>query len=200
MTEHELAQILYGDGVRLRPWTRRDALEQERWPPYGDPFHSLWNIPRYYSLDNFLPSWSAQRYVWAVDDTQRHLIGRISLREIDLAQGHARLGITLGAPYTSRGLGTEALRVFLDHYFGPLDFRLMKLDVAAFNLRAVRCYERLGFHHIGEDWRSAGSDPVLRLLDEPQHALLRQYFRRNRHEYQVLFYEMELGRVTWLGK
>ncbi|MCG8349374.1 MAG: GNAT family N-acetyltransferase [Chloroflexales bacterium] len=186
--------------VWIRPWQRRDTLAQESWPSYTDPFHSLWNIPRPNNNDDDTFLWftvNEGRRVWAIEDAQAHLIGRISLREVNQDLRRARLGISLGAPYVGQGLGTEALAVFLDYYFGPLDFLAMLLDVAAFNQRAVRCYHRLGFCDVTTDWRNAGNDPSLRLLDDPRYADLQPFFRRSRHGVFVQFLEMRLQRAEW---
>jgi RimJ/RimL family protein N-acetyltransferase len=191
-------QVIYGERVRLRPWQRRDTLAQELWPRYNEPFSSLWNIPRSTSFDpDGRQGWSVQRYAWAIEDGYQRMIGRISLREIDAHESSARLGISLSQHYVSQGLGTEALAIFLDAFFGSLGYSRMYLDVAAFNLRAVRCYERLGFEYIESEWRSAGRDPSLRLLDDPRYKEYQAFFRRGRHETLVEFYEMTLSRETW---
>ncbi len=128
----------------IRPWRRHDDDQADEWPSYDDPLDSLWNLPR--QLTTGSSHWAngfesgGTRRTWAVEDLSGQLIGRISLREIDERSGVARLGITFGAPYVGRGLGTEALAAFLDSYFTDLSFRAMVLDVAAPNQRAVRCY------------------------------------------------------------
>lgn len=201
MNDEATTRVIHGPRVRLRPWQRGDTLAQELWPRYSEPFSSLWNIPRSFSHADFAGSgWSGQRYAWAVEDGARRLIGRISLREVAPADGSARLGISLAQPFVGQGLGTEALELFLDHYFGPLGFSRMCLDVAAFNRRAVRCYEQLGFSYVASEWRGAGNDPALRLLDDPRHSDVRPFFRRGRFETQVEFYEMVLERAEWRAR
>ena len=193
-------RVLVGQNVRVRPWVRTDAVAQELWPPYTEPLHSLWNLMRVDLNADYGGRMSITRYAWAVEDTLGRLIGRISLREVDDYAREARLGISLGAPYVGLGLGTEAMRVFLDYYFGEFGFERMVLDVAAFNQRAVRCYERLGFVYLDSDWRSAGNDPSLRLLSDPQYAPLTPFFRRGRFETFVEFYEMRLDRSVWIAR
>jgi RimJ/RimL family protein N-acetyltransferase len=187
--------------VRLRPWQRQDTLAQESWPRYNDPFHTLWNLPRdqdssFYD-EIFHNTSPIPRRIWAIEDRHRRLIGRISLRDIDQHARRARLGISLGAPYVGQGLGTEALILFLDYFFGQYAFLAMLLDVAAFNQRAVRCYENLGFRHVGSDWRSAGRDISLQRLNDPRYQDLQPFFRRNERSTLVQFYEMELHRDDW---
>lgn len=186
--------------VQIRPWQRPDTIAQEAWPRYDDPFATLWNLPRDHHLaddDGFHYVSSVPRRIWAIEDRQRRLIGRISLRDIEHHARRARLGISLGAPYVGQGLGTEALILFLDYFFGQYAFLAMLLDVAAFNRRAVRCYEKLGFRHIGSDWRNAGRDASLQQLNEPRYQDLMPFFRRGARGTQVQFYEMELHRDDW---
>jgi RimJ/RimL family protein N-acetyltransferase len=188
----------------IRPWRRQDDDAADEWPPYNDPLEPLWNIPRqftasaggwYSSFDN-----PATRRTWAVEDTSGRLIGRISLREIDERKGQSRLGVTFGAPYVGKGLGTEALTLFLDYYFSILNFQVMVLDVAAPNQRAVRCYKRLGFQQIDSDWRDAGISFDPQIIDDPRYAHLRQFFRSGERGACVQFFEMRLRREEWLAQ
>ncbi|GIV90670.1 MAG: N-acetyltransferase [Chloroflexus sp.] len=200
MVTHESnARELLGERVRIRPWRRADTLIQERWPRYSEPFSSLWNIPRPYQPGQDDQDWTGATEAWAVELRSGSLIGRISLREIDRRRQSARLGISLAQPYVGQGLGGESLRLFLSYYFGALGYQRMVLDVAAFNRRAVRCYQRLGFVSIGSEWRPVGNEPALRLLDDEQYQHLRSYFRRNPFNAHVEFYEMELTREAWLA-
>jgi RimJ/RimL family protein N-acetyltransferase len=185
----------------IRPWQRHDDDVADQWPPYNDPLDPLWNLTRSFPSDF---SWGGldfgMRRTWAVDDPAGNLMGRISLREVDERRGRARLGITFGAPYVSKGLGTEAMRLFLDHYFGDLNFQVMVLDVAAPNQRAVRSYVSLGFRRIGDDWRNATAAFDRHILSLPQYAPLRQFFRYQGHYLQVQFFEMELLKHEWLQR
>jgi RimJ/RimL family protein N-acetyltransferase len=192
---------MQSDRVRIRPWEQRDLLAQESWPRYKDPFSSLWNTPRPVSLNGDYVGYAASmRRIWAIEDRHKRLIGRISLREVEQHRQHSRLGISLGSPYVGQGLGTEALTLFLNHYFGPMGFLSMLLDVAGFNRRAVHCYERLGFRHVGSDWRHVGRDPALRLLDNPAYRELQPFFQRERRGAWVQFFEMELRKEEWIWR
>lgn len=187
----------------IRPWQRHDEDVANEWPSYNDPFESLWNLPRQWTVDDYwfsgFDSMSTRR-TWAVEDQPGRLVGRISLREVDERKGRARLGITFGAPFVGKGLGTEALRVFLDYYFTDLGFQVMVLDVAALNLRAVRCYERLGFRYVGSDWRSVGMFFDARILDDSRYVPMRRFFRPSQRGsgLEVEFLEMELFKKEWL--
>ncbi|NJK78466.1 MAG: GNAT family N-acetyltransferase [Chloroflexaceae bacterium] len=200
VSRHLSTLRITGEHVLLRWWTSRDEQIQRTWPRYTDPFSQLWNIPRPLSgsdgLFNFYTS-STPRRAWAIEDGDGTLIGRISLRDIEQRQGQARLGISLGAPYVSKRLGTEALRLFIDYYFDEIGFRIMVLDVAAFNRRAVRCYERLGFLEISNEWRRTGGGQALTDLKDPANEYLQPYFKQERYSLWVQFLEMELRRTQW---
>lgn len=185
--------------VVLRPWQHQDESEVDAWPPYNDPFEPIWNLSR-----SSGGSWAGGfefgtgRRTWAAENPTGKLIGRISLREVDPKRGSARLGVTFGAPFVGRGLGSEAIAVFLDMFYGELGFDLMMLDVAGPNRRAVRCYERLGFRYAGSDWRCSGRAFDRRVLDSSHYTHLRQYFREGPRCLDVQFFEMELHKHDWL--
>lgn len=182
----------------LRPWQHYDEIAADAWPPYNDPLEPIWNLSRSSSSWSEGFEFGVSRRTWAVESPEGRLMGRISLREIDSKRGCARLGVTFGAPYVGKGLGTESIAVFLDMFFGELNFELMLLDVAAPNRRAVRCYERLGFHYAGSDWRCSGRAFDRHILDTPNYSHLRQYFRQGPRCFDVQFFEMELPKRDWL--
>ena len=77
-------------------------------------------------------------------------IGTIGLFELDLANGSAGLGISIGdAADRGRGLGTDMLRALLGFAFGQLRLERVWLDVYEVNPGARRVYERAGFVHEG---------------------------------------------------
>jgi diamine N-acetyltransferase len=73
-------------------------------------------------------------------------IGTIGLFELDMANGSAGLGISIGDPAdTGRGLGSDMLRSLLEFGFGQLRLERIWLDVYDINPGARRVYERVGF-------------------------------------------------------
>jgi RimJ/RimL family protein N-acetyltransferase len=77
-------------------------------------------------------------------------IGTIGLFDLDLRNGNAGLGISIGDPAdTGQGYGTDAMRALVGWAFDMLRLERIWLDVYAFNPRARVVYERLGFVHEG---------------------------------------------------
>jgi RimJ/RimL family protein N-acetyltransferase len=63
------------------------------------------------------------------------------------------VGIGLRPDLTGRGLGEEFLRAQLDYARGEWRPATFRLFVAAWNERAIRLYERLGFSKVGRETR-----------------------------------------------
>jgi RimJ/RimL family protein N-acetyltransferase len=191
---------LQGPRVTIRPMKGSDVEVMTRWRPSVDPRYQAFDFPRRSLAENrrwF--EWRSRdpaRRLYTVEDERGHVIGSLTLREID-GRHSARLGITLGADYVSQGYGTEALRRFLDYYFGTLGFDLMVLDVAATNVRAIRSYRSLGFRTVGEHYQPANHRSFRILLHDPRYRHLRTFLRRNGTGYELLFYDMELSAAEW---
>ena len=79
-----------------------------------------------------------------------NIIGNISLFQIHNTNRHCEIGIFIGDPnYRNNGYGHEALRLLLDHGFNQLNMNSIMLRVFEYNVRAVKCYEKVGFKHAG---------------------------------------------------
>lgn len=148
----------------MRAWTRRDRSAAERWPHSLNPLLAIWSVQK--------PSYGP-RVSWAID-VDGETIGRITLR--DVLPSEARIGIYLREDRCGAGFGTEALRLFCDLAFAGLGFERLRLDVAASNHRALRCYRSGGFREVGREWRPIGNDPALGVLAFADYAHLRCHF------------------------
>ena len=179
---------LRGEKVIIRLMVREDVEKMQAWRPFTDPLYSLWNRPSQ-SSDNYI-QFQAQandpsRRWYAIEDLEGHLIGRLSLRRISRRKS-AHLGITLGADYVGQGYGTDAIRTFLVYYFREMGFETLYLDVAAPNKRAIRCYEKCGFRHIGSHYRGGGSDERLTFLKDKKYRDIKRFFKKKKGRNVVL--------------
>lgn len=85
-----------------------------------------------------------------IDVASGDWVGEVVLNEFDAANLACSFRILLGRSETfGRGLGTEAARLVLAHAFETVGLNRVSLEVYAFNPRARRAYERLGFVHEG---------------------------------------------------
>lgn len=77
-------------------------------------------------------------------------IGWGNIRDINTFHQTCELGVLIGEPdYRGRGFGSEAVRLMVDYAFTAYNIRNVLLDTNAFNRRAIRAYEKVGFKEIG---------------------------------------------------
>lgn len=186
--------VLSDSRVLIRPLRREDLDAAEHWPPGTVPYGGASVEPRSaIEKDLYMQicRWP-QRLELSLEGVGGMLIGRMHLRDIRLERREARLGIMLGAPWIGQGYGTAAMRLFLPHFFGPLAFERMLLDVEAANERALRLYQGLGFQPAGEFWREGGATGSLAWLDDPRYQHLAACFRIEGDVFWTRCYELDL--------
>jgi RimJ/RimL family protein N-acetyltransferase len=92
---------------------------------------------------------------WVIEH-QGRAIGEILLDNFVEADGRAGLIIgILDATALGRGLGTEAIKAIAEFSFDVLKLHKLSMRVLAFNTRAIRAYERVGFVREGLERESA---------------------------------------------
>jgi RimJ/RimL family protein N-acetyltransferase len=90
-------------------------------------------------------------------------VGTIGFKSLNLIDGSAGLGISVGAEEDrGRGHGSDALRALLRFGFDELRLERIWLDVYDMNAGAQRVYERVGFVHEGTLRRAAFREGVHR--------------------------------------
>lgn len=190
--------VAAGPRVRIRPFGRADVDAWQQWPDYADPL-LVGTSPRRMDAEQrgrwFDDIVHRQRQMpFAVEDEHGVMIGRLFLRHVRPDDRSAVLGIDLHPDKLGQRYGTEALRTFLGHFFGAMDFTRLLLSVAAHNERARRCYESLGFRTIGSHWDAHPGPDVSR---DAAYAHVRQSFRRGLLGLEALFYDMALDRSEY---
>lgn len=77
-------------------------------------------------------------------------IGWGNIRDINTYHHTCELGVSIGEPdFRGRGFGSEAVRLMVDFAFTAYNVRNVQLDTNAFNHRAFRAYQKVGFKEIG---------------------------------------------------
>ena len=149
--------VIRGEWVYLRPVERSDLPIFVRWFADADTSrHISLRAPFSMAMEE---KWFSQ-VVEAQGTGQYHFmicllpdgraIGNAVLRDIDLENGKAEFGITIGEKDEwNKGYGTEALNAICDFGFGSLRLERIYLDVYAENARAIRSYEKAGFREEG---------------------------------------------------
>jgi diamine N-acetyltransferase len=103
-------------------------------------------------------------------------IGTAGLFDLDLGDGAAGLGISIGRPEDrGHGWGSHGLRALLRFGFGQLRLERIWLDVYTLNPGARRLYERVGFVHEGTLRHAAFREGVF--IDVDRMAILAAEWR-----------------------
>lgn len=172
--------LLAGELVRLRPLEENDLIDLEQWwedpewqvfqqqtvrPQPGGPTRDLFR--RWSANDSSAASgFSIESYM------SRGLVGHVTLWGAGLPARSATLGIIIGPEHVGRGFGTDAVRVMAGYGFRTMGLHRIGLEVAAFNPRARRAYEKAGFTVEGVRRESVFMDGAF--TDEVLMGLLRQ--------------------------
>jgi RimJ/RimL family protein N-acetyltransferase len=78
------------------------------------------------------------------------LVGGIGLMDINGADGHAQLGLSIYKQDDwGHGYGREMIVLALRYAFNELNLHRVWLTTSGFNERALKLYEKLGFRHEG---------------------------------------------------
>jgi len=97
-------------------------------------------------LDNMSKPLPSPRSVLYVQRIGGPLIGRVSYYDHDAVNRVVSVGVGIWeSPYWNQGLGTEALRLWLDYVFTNLDVHRISLGTWSGNVRMMRCAQKCGF-------------------------------------------------------
>lgn len=96
-------------------------------------------------LNNVVRTGRAVQFVIKVKEDNKK-IGSVFLKDIDKTHKKAEYGIFIGdSECQGKGYGTEAAGLITDYGFSVLGLHKIMLRVFAFNLGAVKSYEKAGF-------------------------------------------------------
>ncbi len=148
-------RFLVGERVYLRPFEKKDLPYVYQWAndPEVRALTAEVNPMTPSGLEKFWDKVSNEPdRIWltvCLKEGDRP-IGEVGLHRMFPAWRQTDLSIILGDKSTwSQGYGTEAINLLLDFAFGYLNMHRVSLGVVAFNDRAVKFYEKIGFKHEG---------------------------------------------------
>ncbi len=149
--------MFLGERVRLRPVEKEDLPRFVRWLADEETRACLGQHLPYSQMQE--EAWyernlkAGEEQAWAIDAQPMDMtlgpwehIGSCSLFKLNWRNRHAEAGILIGArEYWGRGYGTDAFQTLARWGFATLNLNRLYLRVFADNLRAIHCYEKLGF-------------------------------------------------------
>lgn len=142
--------IIEGERVRLRPVVERDLPLFAEWLSDAEVRRWLAAIDSPPTLDDEYEWWHDKRadpdnVMWAIETLDGRLVGNIELRLV-MKQERAEVGVAIqDKTQWSKGFGTDAVRLVVDYAFEELNLNRVDLTTDEENLRAIRCYEKVGF-------------------------------------------------------
>lgn len=158
--------MLYGAKVFLRPLEESDLPAMLKWR--NDPEVGKYVLP---GVPFPMPmakekEWlrdlqnDAARKIFAIcDQATKKQIGSVGISNISQRDHAGFFSILIGEKdYWGHGYGTEAIVLFLGYCFRILNLRRIVLEVYAYNERAIKCYEKVGFVKEGLARRSVYKD------------------------------------------
>jgi RimJ/RimL family protein N-acetyltransferase len=183
--------------LTMREWTRQDVDLLASWPLYPFPYRGF--EFRFAGMDTaergevFRTRQSREdAMVLVVDHREQPAICYLALREINWETGTVgNVGMRVHPAWCGRGVGTSILRCVTRWSFETGIVR-WRLDVAASNARAVRCYEKVGFVRTGELWRAA-SNLSAQNLGKARYDFIRPHLREQEGRIGLRFWVMELA-------
>jgi RimJ/RimL family protein N-acetyltransferase len=152
-----MRNLLEGENVRLTAINDTDIPMIEEW------FNDI-NFLRYYDMLPAIPknlkqvadmirdyNDSQEKYIFAIRTKDNNsIIGVAGFDEIIWSNEVSTVFIGIGnKKFTGKGIGSEAMSLLLDFGFCELNFYRIQLNVIAYNERAIKLYERLGFTREG---------------------------------------------------
>lgn len=142
-----------GKRISIRPLKVEDVFLMREWGYHENPLLEDYNFPKLNDKD--IKMWYrvktgkvSNRY-YAIRNENDQLIGYMGIKNIKRFTRESTLGLVLDPDQVDKGYGTEILETFLKCYFTQMKMRRMILEVAEFNNRAFRVYEKIGFKSVG---------------------------------------------------
>jgi RimJ/RimL family protein N-acetyltransferase len=177
----EKRYLARGTNVSIRLKTAADAPDDYRWRTDPEVMRYDGADPLTISYSEFLGLYTAElacvdsrRQAFAIDTTDGQHIGNVMFYNADHQRMQAELGVSIGEPaFRGRGLGSEALVLFVAHLWAAKPFSRLLLHTFDWNERAQASFQHAGFQ------------PIAR-VSRGQQILIRMEARR---EWWLLDYE-----------
>ena len=175
--------------LSVKPLKPKDVLQMTQWGEHEDirlmhynfNYESTYDCYRWYRLKNkFL-----RKYIFGIY-TEDILVGYITLKNINWLFRKAEMGIVLDPSKVNRGYGTKAIKAYLKIVFNKYKMKKIILRVAAFNKRAKRAYEKVGFQIFKETYEVYEEQEIL--LSNEDYTLFDEMIFKKGEIYTKYYY------------
>lgn len=184
-----------GSRIKIRSLRLEDVYQMRNWGKHDDPLFKDYNFPELNDEEtcqwyNYRTS-SRNSKCFSVLDEDDRTIGYINIRNIRRIMRTAKLGIVFDPTTINKGYGSEAIMILLDYFFNVMKMKTMYLDVAKFNKRAIKCYEKCGFRII-RDYKAKHANLKNELYDDKSYIWYKDFFLIKNNVIYCRYYEMKV--------
>lgn len=141
------------DYINFEPLKLKHVLKMRDWGRHKSPLFQDYNFTFKTEEDckDFLMEKTLSPFnsYYAIIYSEE-VIGFLGNKNINFLTRSSTLGLVLNPSLVGMGFGTKVLRKFLTYYFNDKGMNKMKLLVAAYNDRALKVYEKMGFKKVSQ--------------------------------------------------
>ena len=191
--------LIEDDDIKIKKFEKNDLKNFKNFSAYDDILLTDYNLC--FLKESEIKKWekkikSKKNYYFAVF-LNEIMIGYIGISRISFLNSNYELSLSLDEKYCSKGYGFKSLRLFLEYYFENFDKYSIWLNVNAFNQRAIKLYEKIGFEKISE---FLGDFEVQRMQKLKRYEETKEYFEEKNDIIYSKIFTMKLDRLRFLER
>ncbi|WP_288980570.1 GNAT family N-acetyltransferase [uncultured Parvimonas sp.] len=191
--------LIEDEDIKIKKFEKSDLKSFKNFSPYEDILLTDYNLC--FLTDSEIKNWekrikSKKNNYFAIF-LKDILIGYVSISRVSFFNSNFELSFSLDAKYSSKGYGFKVLRLFLEYYFENFDKYSIWLNVNAFNQRAIKLYEKIGFEKISE---FLGDFEVQKMQKLKRYEESKEYFEEKNGIIYSKIFTMKLDRLKFLEK
>lgn len=191
--------LIEDDDIKIKKFEKNDLKNFKNFSAYDDILLTDYNLC--FLKESEIKKWekkikSKKNYYFAIF-LNEIMIGYIGVSRISFLNSNYELSLSLDEKYCSKGYGFKSLRLFLEYYFENFDKYSIWLNVNAFNQRAIKLYEKIGFEKISE---FLGDFEVQRMQKLKRYKETKEYFEEKNNIIYSKIFTMKLDRLRFLER
>lgn len=191
--------LMEDDEIKIKKFEKNHLKSFKNFSPYDDILLTDYNLCFLNETD--LKNWekkikSKKNNYFAIF-LKDIMIGYISISRISFLDSNFELSLCLDEKFCSKGYGFKSLRLFLEYYFENFDKYSIWLNVNAFNQRAIKLYEKVGFEKISE---FLGDFEVQKMQNLKRYEETKEYFEEKNGIIYSKIFTMKLDRLKFLER
>ena len=191
--------LIEDDDIKIKKFEKNDLKNFKNFSPYDDILLTDYNLC--FLKESEIKKWEkkikSKKNNYFVIFLNEIMIGYIGISRISFLNSNYELSLSLDEKYCSKGYGFKSLRLFLEYYFENFDKYSIWLNVNAFNQRAIKLYEKIGFEKISE---FLGDFEVQKMQKLKRYEETKEYFEEKNNIIYSKIFTMKLDRLKFLER